>query len=219
MMTSNTILTDKLNEWKSSLRTICTAQAEYEKWLFIQASSILFGGKTGELITVREGQFGLSLDEHMKYAERLCASWSLDLVELHRNALSCKFLVYREDMLNRKLAKSPRRILCHVLEYEPDVNAGAFLSEIRRRWDSFGTVPHEIGIALGYPLKDVWGFMGFSSQRCSGRCGWQIFGDLEPSVNQSLRYQNARQKALSFLHTHREVPQEQMAAWPYPITQ
>jgi hypothetical protein len=60
--------------------------------------------------------------------------------------------------------------------------------------------------------------MGLSSHKRSGRCGWQIFGDLEPSVKRSRRYQNARQKALSFLHTKKLVTPEQMAALPCPIT-
>jgi hypothetical protein len=55
MMTDYAILTDRLIEWKSRLDTISAAQAEFEKWLFIQASGTLFGGKTGDLIVIREG--------------------------------------------------------------------------------------------------------------------------------------------------------------------
>jgi hypothetical protein len=219
MMTECFILADKLDEWKSGLDTIRPAQAEFEKWLFLQASGPLLGGKTGELIVVREGQFDLSLDEQMEYAERLCALWSVGIRELYRNAFSCKFMIYRENLLDHKLAETPRRILCRLLNYAPDVKAGGFLRELSQRWQLTGSVPHEIGIALGYPLKDVWGFMGLSPQKFSGCCGWQIFGDPEPSVNQSRRYRNAHREALRFLDTDRPVTPEQITVSLCPITQ
>jgi hypothetical protein len=217
-MNEHNISTDKLNEWKSKLNTICPTKAEYEKWLFIQTSRTLFGGKTGELITIQEGQFGFSLNELMKYTEQLCTTWSVDFKQLQRNEFSCKFLVYREDILTRKLVQPIRWLLHERLNYKPDLNAKNFLDELSRRWQNSGTIPHEIGIALGYPLKDVMGYMGLSLHKCTGSCGWQVFGDPKPSVKRSRRYQNAHQEAIRFLYTNKPFTPEPMTNTPYPIT-
>ena len=42
-----------------------------------------------------------------------------------------------------------------------------------------GAVPHEIGIVLGYPLKDVAGFMGISRREFSCQGPWKIYGNPE----------------------------------------
>ena len=42
--------------------------------------------------------------------------------------------------------------------------------------------PHEIGIFLGYPLKDVRGFIEKESLPLAGIGRWQVFGDSEKSL-------------------------------------
>ena len=41
--------------------------------------------------------------------------------------------------------------------------------------------PHEIGIFLGYPLKDVVGFMGYGNYKFYKTKYWKIYGDPEIS--------------------------------------
>ena len=41
--------------------------------------------------------------------------------------------------------------------------------------------PHEKGIFLGYPLKDVPGVMGYGKQEFVEVCSWRIYGDKEIS--------------------------------------
>ncbi|SFH93583.1 Protein of unknown function [Tindallia magadiensis] len=46
---------------------------------------------------------------------------------------------------------------------------------------STGKIPHEIGVFLGYPLKDVLGYMGHPSLKLTKVNGWKIYGN--PSVS------------------------------------
>lgn len=59
-------------------------------------------------------------------------------------------------------------------------------------WDRFTgkSFPHEIGIFLGYPLKDVMGFMGHPTLKLNKTKAWKVYGDAKLS---DLRYQNFRQ--------------------------
>jgi hypothetical protein len=40
-----------------------------------------------------------------------------------------------------------------------------------------GEIPDEIGIFLGYPLKDVIGFIGHTSLKLTKINGWRVYGD------------------------------------------
>ncbi len=66
------------------------------------------------------------------------------------------------------------------------------LVELKRRFQTDAELPHEIGLFLGYPLKDVSGFMGCSDKPCTACRLWRIYGDPAPSLALSDRYADCR---------------------------
>ena len=182
-------------KWKSKLESVDISQESFERWLFVQVSGVLFGGKTGELLIIKKDFFDMSLDGSLEHIGSFCESWRLKYKMLVMTGHSLKFIVYREDAVNLRLKRASKRILHCRLKYPFGLSAQTFLHELARRWQESGRIPHEIGIALGYPLKDVWGFMGLNNFRCNGSCGWQIFGNPEPSIKTRARYENARRRA------------------------
>ena len=56
--------------------------------------------------------------------------------------------------------------------------------------------PHEIGIFLGYPLKDVLGFMKQIPLTYAGTNGWRIYGDRRVSDEIYEKYHQARTSRL-----------------------
>ena len=62
--------------------------------------------------------------------------------------------------------------------------------------------PHEIGIFLGYPLKDVVGFMGYGKyQFCKTRY-WRVYGDESISDAVYDRFISDRAKIKSLLENN-----------------
>ena len=59
-------------------------------------------------------------------------------------------------------------------------NFEEYMKELVLRLES-EEFPHEIGIFLGYPLKDVLGFMGYGNKEFVEVCSWRIYGDKEIS--------------------------------------
>ena len=59
-------------------------------------------------------------------------------------------------------------------------------------------IPHEIGVALGYPLDDVFGYMGLLPLACKGVCGWKVYGCMAESRRRSCAFNDARCQALIF---------------------
>lgn len=182
-------------KWKHKLGSADVSQDSFERWLFIQVSGVILGGKSGELLILKKDFFDIPFDSCLAHIGSFCKSWKLSYSILVMNGSSMKFIVYKEEAVNIRLKRASKRILhCH-LNYPFGLSAKTFLHEISERWQTNGRIPHEIGIALGYPLKDVWGFMGLNNFRCNGSCGWQIFGDPEPSMRTRARYENARRRA------------------------
>ncbi len=186
-------------KWKNKLGSVDAAQNSFERWLFIQVSGVIFGGKSGELLILKKDFFDTPFDCCLDHIGSFCKSWNLKYSALVMNGNSLKCIIYREETVNQRLKQASKKILhCH-LKYPFGLSAKTFLHELSVRWQTSGRIPHEIGIALGYPLKDVWGFMGLNNFRCNGSCGWQIFGDPEPSMKTKARYENARRRATLLL--------------------
>ncbi|WP_276671943.1 DUF3793 family protein [Chlorobium limicola] len=190
----------KLEKWERKLSHALEARTLLEKWIFVHAAGVLFAKKPGELIIMKKDMFGLNSPKCQKITESFCRSWNLEHLLLYENGHSLKIMLYRADAVDHRIATASKKIMHCVLKYPFNLDSSAFLEEVAIRWNTSGSIPHEIGIALGYPLKDVWGFMGISADSCSGSCGWKIFGDPEPSMKRKHRYEKARELASQYIH-------------------
>lgn len=187
-------------QWKGQVERLQTGRAEFEKWLFLHAASVLFGQKAGELLTLTAGQFGLCFDRQLAYLDKAAALWDVAYCVLHQTAVSLKFVVYQPELVQRQFDAVPPCMLQDELAYPANMTPAAFLAEVRRRWLATDAIPHEIGFALGYPVKDVLGYMGLRPLPCSGCCGWQVYGDFATSQRLCHAFTQARQQAIRFLH-------------------
>lgn len=190
---------ERLLAWENKLKAAESPKRAMEQWFFIHASGVLFADKPGELVIVKKNLFNLDTKRSIEATASFCKSWNLDFRMLDDRGLSLKIIVYNPPAINRRLAAASKKILHCVLKYPFGLDSTTFLAEVAYRWQSSGSIPHEIGIALGYPFKDVWGFMGISSEPCSGTCGWRIFGNPEPSIRRKKRYEQARMLASRYL--------------------
>ena len=93
---------------------------------------------------------------------------------------SKRVLFINEKSMNRRLLDKKCRNFLRFLGYPREYNFEAYMRELMLRLES-EEFPHEIGIFLGYPLKDVLGFMGYGKQEFVEVCSWRIYGDKEVS--------------------------------------
>ncbi|ABL64377.1 DUF3793 family protein [Chlorobium phaeobacteroides] len=189
----------KLSNWRRRLNTQKKSEVLFEHWLFMHTAAVLFAGKPGELLILKRGLFGLLPEETLESIDSFCSSLALQFNVLLENEHSIKVIFYNEVAVDRRIGCIPKKILHCNLRYPFGLRSESFLKELGRRWLESGTTPHEIGIVLGYPLKDVWGFMGISSDPCSGSCGWRIYGNPLPSLKKRTLYNHARTRAETYL--------------------
>ncbi len=99
----------------------------------------------------------------------------LRVIPLRFRAGTGLIYVFRPDELSRALACPIARGLLKREGYET-LHAGPCLKRLARRLREGDAFPHEIGLFLGYPGRDVEGFM---ERREAKMCGyWKVYGDV-----------------------------------------
>lgn len=186
-------------DWRDSLSAVEKTQQRFDEWLFLNASSVLLSEKTGELLTLSLDEFEMTVLEVEGNLRRLSEMWGFRFSPLYQSNNRLKLIVYQEERLQGVLDEAPYCIMTAKLGYTEPLSTDSFIDELKQRWRRSGEVPHEIGVALGYPLDDVFGYMGLLPLRCLGACGWQVYGCMRESRRRSCAFNNARCQALMFL--------------------
>ncbi|HKK18208.1 MAG TPA: DUF3793 family protein [Opitutales bacterium] len=199
VFTEQSIDLQPFRDWRDSLSAAEREQQRFDEWLFLNASSVLLSEKTGELLTFSLEEFGKSPREVEAGLSRLAEMWDFSFRLLYESNDLLKLIVYQKDRLQAVLDEAPFCIMGAKLHYRYPLTSESFIEELRRRWHRHARVPHEIGVALGYPLDDVFGYMGLLSLPCLGVCGWQVYGCMKESKRRSCAFNNARCQALIFL--------------------
>lgn len=101
-------------------------------------------------------------------------------------------LVYRRDLLAKRLALPENRRILERYGYAPQERLGAQLARLAARIAQSEGFPHEIGVFLGYPPEDVLGFIrhGGKNHRLCG-C-WKVYGNPAEAKKLFSVYEHAR---------------------------
>jgi hypothetical protein len=191
-------MSPEFEAWKAQADHLPECEAEFQKWLFVHIASVLFADKAGELLMLRGEKFGLSIDQQIECIAALSPSWKYSYVVLCRDSSCARVVIYDPAKVQKTLAEVPLWVFDKI-GYPRDIGPTEFLEDVGRRWQNKGRIPHEIGFCIGYPIKDVLGYMGLIPLPCTGACGWRIYGNPKPSILRSSKFRQAREKAVAFL--------------------
>jgi uncharacterized protein DUF3793 len=111
----------------------------------------------------------------------LLAESGLSARELADRRDSLLLLIYRPSSVTSLLRKPDARAVLRKAGYGDHTKPEPFLDELAARIGS-GQFPHEVGVLLGYPLKDVAAFMGLVSLPFTCQGPWKIYGDPRKSL-------------------------------------
>jgi len=166
------------------------------RWSLTNAGTVFMGGKSGELLAMNLEDFPHPPDQALTSLKHMVNEWGLHLEVLHANGPNLKLVIFDADRVEADLAAVPNWAM-QQLDLPPSRTAKAFFSEMRRRWSSTDQIPHEIGFGLGYPAKDVLGFMGLADLSPTAECGWRVYGDPAQSLERGREMAHARALALA----------------------
>lgn len=169
-------------------------------YLALETAEVLEGVKPANLVNVvnKRRSCGRNIYELWKnQGPALLQHSGLEVIEFVDRGDSVLLFLYRRSELMALLARKSVAVILRKAGYAEPANLEKTLVQLQARF-SKGNFPHEIGVFLGYPLKDVIGFMGWAQLPFSSQGPWKIFGDPRESLNlaeihRQCRSQKARQ--------------------------
>jgi len=177
--------------------------------LMLECAEVLAGVKPANLISIsnRPQPCGRNLyqlwqSHHEELAIRLA---DLTIMVLQTKQRAVLLLCYNNDQLKRHLAHAGIRTLLHRAGYEADASSEALLVELCRRIEENDSFPHEIGLFIGYPAKDVAAFMGLVKLSFACQCLWKVYGNPKQSLDLAEQFRCCRQRMGAILATGKQT--------------
>lgn len=165
-----------------------------------QAAEVVAGVKPANLINIldRELACGRNMSNLWeKHKTSVLKNGNIRGMMLKQKSDRKLALIYNPAELENVLQKTPVKKTLGKLGYEYN-NADEALRYLQTRMQ--GTdFPHEVGFFLGYPIKDVYGFMGLCELPVAGNGPWKMYGKLESSLNVLNKHIEAREVVIDAL--------------------
>lgn len=142
-----------------------------------QCAPTLAGLKTGNMFTCSFADTDEMRDSVRKW-NRLLGRKGLRVLPLKFQENRALVYVYRVSHLSRDLQDDAACNLLKEMGYETEIPERCIVRLIRKLGEC-NEFPHEIGLFLGYPPEDVYGFIKNRAQGCKCIGCWKVYGDEE----------------------------------------
>lgn len=169
-----------------------TSNSSYIKWIIEILGPVLLGSKPSEIITIPK--FDKDKDSKLKDIKsyfNICNKIQLIIIDMCDG--SYKLLFINNILLSKTLKNLDIKYFLTSLGYPYNVDSKSYIDILIKKIKS-SVFPDEIGIFLGYPLKDVKGFMGYGNYKLFNTRYWQVYGDPKVSYSLYLEFLNDRNK-------------------------
>ncbi len=181
--------------------TICGAhRKELLRFLLLKTAAVRCGVKPGEFLRLRHCYRALNAEgfQFCLYRKDILEILQLKYLELRNEGEDSLVLFYDETAMTAALARPENRAVLTQYGYPEPIGTTAALTALKERF-ARESLPHEIGVFIGYPAKDVLGFIGNLPRTPVHRGDWAVFGDAGESVRRMTLYRQAEQAARSVL--------------------
>lgn len=163
-------------------------------FLALETAEVLDGGKPANLINIANRRRACGRNFYRiwrRHGATLLRQSGLAVRELADRGSSLLLLIYRPQALSTLLARPNVVGFLRKAGYAQPADVQLALKELQSRISAAG-FPHEIGVFLGYPLKDVAGFMGWAPLPFTCQGPWKIYGDPTGSLGLAETFRQSR---------------------------
>ncbi|MDO4571214.1 MAG: DUF3793 family protein [Planctomycetia bacterium] len=180
----------------------CECLKELLRFVLIRTAPVRVGIKPGELLRVKKclrasgchGEICVHQDEALR-------ALALPYLTLRDTPIDSLLLFYHAECMERLLDRHEVRQLLAPFGYPLAASAPLrFFERLEERFKE-DTFPHEVGIFLGYPLKDVEGFLYRLPETHVSGARWRVFGEPTESLMQMKAHCCVEQAAERILAT------------------
>ena len=186
---------------------------ELLKFLLVKTAAVRQGIKPAELLRVRHCYSGVNAEglRVCLYRSDIYCILGLDYVELNVHEDSSLVLFYNARTLAATLAEPRNARWLARMGYPADTPREGEAELLQRMLAHLVDraaeceLPHEVGVFIGYPLKDVAGFMQRIPATPVHRGAWRVYGGADESLRRMRLYATAEANAARVLDRSRGV--------------
>lgn len=117
------------------------------------------------------------LSQDLRHWNNMFSDKGLRIIPLRVRNNHCLLYIFRPEKLSKDLANKGAISILREKGYK-STKPNMCLAELRRRLKDQDEFPHEIGLFLGYPVEDVFGFINHKSLGCKLVGTWKVYGDI-----------------------------------------
>lgn len=153
-------------------------------YLALEAAEVIAGAKPANLISINNRRRTCGRNPYelwRKWGTTVLVGTGLSVYELSDRGDAVLLLLYSPLAINELLRRPSVAAVLNKAGYKDVSSSELVLDELATRVCR-GSFPHEIGVFLGYPLKDVAAFMGLVRIPFSCQGPWKIFGNPRESL-------------------------------------
>lgn len=177
--------------WRFKDESDCLAS-----FLVLESAEVLAGVKPSNLFRIpgRNQPCGRNLASLWRcHCATLLQDSAMKVVPLRDEDTSPLVLAYDPQMLSRRLKSARVQAFLRRCGYRQPGEIHKALDTLISRVQSHEGMPHEIGVFLGYPLKDIAGFLGWNTLPFTCQRLWKIYGNPEQSLTLARQFENSRE--------------------------
>jgi len=174
-------------------------------FLTLNTAEVLAGVKPANLLRISNRQYPCGRNMYQlwqRYGQQLLEKSAMVAATMRCDESGILLLIYSPTLLQRRLNSRSSLTFLQSLNYRNPHHITTTLEDLTTHFvdEEF---PHEIGLFLGYPLKDVRAFMGRTALKASAQRLWKIYGYARRSHALADLYQHQHQRVANLLRHQR----------------
>jgi hypothetical protein len=167
---------------------------QFKKCLYLNCSPTLRGIKPSNIFTLHKKRHP-NWEQDLAECRSALQRHGYELLLLNQTEEFLIVMVYQPDTLNRCLSQKERREFLRSMGYQETLSLEGKLELLGRRYQR-SNFPHEIGLFLGYPIDDVFGFISNHGENFKYSGEWKVYGDVKQAKKLFQAYQDSRRSVI-----------------------
>lgn len=157
-----------------------SASCSFLDWLATELAPTILGNKPATVLSFVDCTYQATLANWRQYGCKAIENTLIQFLTLRNRPNLETVLFYRADALKRCIMDEHHKCFLVELGYPVDESLDECLALLCERFRH--KCPHEVGVLLGIPLKDVLGFMDKTDLQLTCRREWCVYGNPDASL-------------------------------------
>ncbi|WP_143317387.1 DUF3793 family protein [Clostridium sp. HBUAS56017] len=166
-----------------------------ENFLLFNISQVVAGIKPASTVTFKKSGDN-TYSKWVSYGREFVRNIDLQFVELRESEDAIIVMLYNKESLGKYIFEEEHKKFLMKLGYTSKEDISIYIQTLKERYDLYHC-PHELGLFLGIPIKDVKDFMECTKKKCL-ICGyWKVYNDCNRAKEIFSQYDKVKEYTLS----------------------